>query len=141
MYREVGERNSNRGTDTTLLPPGTSTFRVVPPSTPANSYYPSHGRPDGAGVRDPGGAMRPSGLIKKVNVDSFHLNMPHTNLTVWLDDYRKSIWHGPPSRFLLSRGRCRAGPLAAPDQPTRHYAPYHPTRDGASDQLPASAPH
>ncbi|KAH8977457.1 Gti1/Pac2 family-domain-containing protein [Lactarius hatsudake] len=29
MYREVGERNSNRGADTALLPPGTSTFRTI----------------------------------------------------------------------------------------------------------------
>ncbi|KAH9015253.1 Gti1/Pac2 family-domain-containing protein [Lactarius deliciosus] len=63
MYREVGERNSNRGADTALLPPGTSTFRVAPPpSTPANSYY--HGRSDSSGLRD-SGALRPSGLIKK----------------------------------------------------------------------------
>ncbi|KAH9954342.1 Gti1/Pac2 family-domain-containing protein [Russula dissimulans] len=63
MYREVGERNSNRGADTALLPPGTSTFRVVPPSSPNNSYF--QGRLDAGGSRDPGGSMRPSGLIKK----------------------------------------------------------------------------
>ena len=70
MYRQVGKRHSNRGFVTKLLPPA-STLRVVPPSTPANSYYPSHGRP-GGGARDPGGAMRPSDLIKKVSVDSFY---------------------------------------------------------------------
>ncbi|KAH9966941.1 Gti1/Pac2 family-domain-containing protein [Lactifluus volemus] len=63
MYREVGERNSTRGTDTALLPPGTSTFRVAPPGSPVTSYY--HGRSDAGGVRDFSGTVRPSGLIKK----------------------------------------------------------------------------
>ncbi|KAI0281877.1 Gti1/Pac2 family-domain-containing protein [Russula brevipes] len=48
--------------DTVLFPPGTSTFRVAPPSSPANSYY--HGRSDPSGARD-SGAARSSNLIKK----------------------------------------------------------------------------
>lgn len=97
MYREVGERNSNRGADTALLPPGTSTFRVAPQSAPINSYY--HGRSDAGGVRDSSGMARPSGLIKKVGSASFIIQLSTRSPTV--DHYREGVRNGPPPRFLL----------------------------------------
>jgi Gti1/Pac2 family transcription factor len=112
MYREVGERNSNRGTDTALLPPGTSTFRVAPPGSPVTSYY--HGRSDAGGIRDFSGTVRPSGLIKKVRSCVFcH---PYKPSLTCVDHYREGIRNGPPSRFLLSRRRHCARPITTSNQ-------------------------